>query len=141
MAIAPLHVATGISIVSLCPNKILGVVLAALSHILLDKYPECRTSFTFIGKDNRINIFGQVVLGFFILSALAFVPTPERWWLLAGGVAALLFDIIEAVNFLWISRKRLFFFHSVEYQRFFMDPIQNLILDSLFVILLILTLF
>lgn len=120
-----------------------GLAAAILSHVILDKYPESQTSFRRPSFESRVNIAGQIILTFFILYMLtvAGISKAEKLWLIAGAVGSILFDIIEAVNVVFFRSKRIFFFHRGEYQGFSMAPIQNLILDATFVIILTILIF
>lgn len=143
MALAPLHSSVGMALIKIIPNKILGFAAAILSHIILDKYPESSTSFRRPSFESRVNIAGQIILTFFMLYMLtvAVISKEEKLWLIAGAVGSILFDIIEAVNVVFFSSKRIFFFHRGEYQKFSMGPVQNIILDATFVIILTILIF
>jgi hypothetical protein len=160
MAMPSLHAAVGIAVVKLMPEyPIVGIVVAFISHFVVDLYPEwykksgkpiesiksVRELYIYIcgySATERLMIGIEVLLAIGVIGALWHVQSPMLWY---GAMAALLPDIIEAVNVKLLKRRKLWFCHGGSFpfrvktwQGFGMGAIQTAVLDTIFTALLVL---
>lgn len=82
------HTLTGIVIVAVVPNPLLGVVLAFLSHFALDALPHLG-QLGWGHSDKRFLILLAVDCSFALsVLVLLAIAQPSSWpWLIAGGIA------------------------------------------------------
>ena len=140
MAMTPLHMATGMAIVTILPNPAISLPIAVLSHFLFDLYPE------WYNKDDKLDkkeIVGGIIEFLLGLSLLAVLFMKTNWLLWVGAIAANIIDLWEAIYFL-ITKKKFWFCHHGffpvkvdSWQGFGMRPLQSSFLDLGFISLMI----
>jgi hypothetical protein len=141
MAMTPMHMATGMAIVTIIPNPLISIPIAVLSHFLFDLYPE------WYNKDDKLDkkeIAGGVIELLLGVSILIVLFTEANWLLWVGAVSANLIDLWEAIYFL-ITKKKFWFCHNgyfpvkvKTWQGFGMRALQSSFLDLGFISLIIL---
>jgi len=132
MANTTMHSAVGAKILALVPNSI-GLVLAFLSHLLLDFFPESYL------PPKKWYIVSEAMLGI-IVTVLIFTTGINPWWMFWGAVFANLMDLIDALLYKF-KKVRLFPCHpqpriwdwGLDFQAWGMPQWANLILDIVIV--------
>lgn len=150
MAMNPLHAAVGMGIAKLIPIPWISLPLAFLSHILLDLYPEWtvgssgvknRFSWKEYGWKDKVLIITQVVLGLAVIGTLI---VSKSWILLFAALLANLMDMWDGI-YERITKKTFWFVHrgwfpfklKSSWQGFAMKPLNNAVLDTIFVLLML----
>ena len=136
MANTTMHGAVGAKILALVPNPV-GLVLAFLSHFLLDFFPESYL------PPKKWYIAGELSL-LIIAIVLIFTMGVSPWWMFWGAVVANIPDLIDTVLFK-LKGKRLFFCHpkpriwdlGFDFQSWGMPQKYNLLIDAIVIVILL----
>ncbi len=100
------HFVTGALIASVEPNHALGLVLALLSHVLLDAIPHFG-----VAVENNLKIFVPVLvvdsaLAAALILVIFFRQPHEYLWVISGGIAAASADLLSIPYFISSIKKR-----------------------------------
>jgi len=137
MANTTLHSGVGVKILSVLPNP-MGLVLAFLSHLLLDFFPESYL------PPKKWYIAGEALLSLASIAAVFYFGT-NPWWLFWGAISANLIDIIDYPLYKY-KGYRIFPCHPkprkidwiIDFQTWGMSQRANLIIDWIAVTALLL---
>lgn len=104
---SPVHATAGFFIARAIPNPVLGLAAAVASHYLLDAIPHGDAGFgpwlKNPGRVHRIIIVETLDLGtaaLMIAYLVAVHPDRSAWYLIAGGIAGILPDLLWGVRWL-----------------------------------------
>jgi len=102
------HALVGAAIAARIPNPIISIPLAFASHFLLDMTPHwnphINTELKKYGKvtnNSKFIIATDLVLAAVCVVSLALTKTDSTFPIMAGGVAAIMPDVVEGPYFFW----------------------------------------